>query len=127
MIFSNRRFTKNPSKSGRIFLVLLSSMVFFQELKQKLEYFLFESCEHRIFYDEHHFSVVVDDGYLIRINHFTDIVVEEIERIGDGYNFTLQSRSLGLCERFRCYDTPLNFLECHKSSVIIRKIGFCFL
>ena len=83
-------------------------MIFFEEFKKKLEYFLFETREHRVLDDEDHLGVVVDDGDFIAVNHLTDIVVEEIEMFRDSDYLAFQSRSLGFCKSLARYDASLN-------------------
>lgn len=75
-------------------------MILFQKSEQELEYLFFESCEKRIFYDEHCVGVVVDNRYFVCINQLTNIVLEEIEVFGNSNNIALEPWTFRLGESF---------------------------
>lgn len=88
-----------PSLGG-VFHRLFSSMILFQKSEQELEYLFFESCEKRIFHDEHRIGIIVDNRYLVFVDELADIVLEEIEVLRDSDDIALEPWTFGLGERF---------------------------
>ena len=102
-------------------------MVFFEKFEEKFEYLFLKPSKHRVFDNNYHLGVVVDDCNLVSIDHLADIVIEEIKMFWDCYKFSFQPWFLGFSECLARDDATLNLFHGNQCSIIAREIGLCFL